>query len=185
MITILRLKPILYAVAVNLFIVFVVCRAVFMCWPFEQEYNPRKLLPWFSMVSSYMGLDADLVLFSPNPPNNVEELQFIVTFEDGTSKECKLARDKMTPWDSEHSYPVYVRNAFLWSSRRSPLKARKYLARFIARQAATADKRPVKVDFLLSRETIPPPEIGMGKGLVYGHSFAPFYTYVVKPGDLK
>ncbi|MDR3613463.1 MAG: hypothetical protein P4L53_07845 [Candidatus Obscuribacterales bacterium] len=139
----------------------------------------------FDKVSSFLALNADLVLFSPNPPKTVEVVKFVVTFDDGTSEDWQFPRDKMTPWDSDHSYPVYVRNALLWSVRRNPTRARPYEARYIARQTATATKRPMRVDFLVSRLVIPPPEVGLGQDLVEGHQFEPFFSYVVKSRDLN
>jgi hypothetical protein len=185
MIKILRLRSILFAVVVNLFIFFCICRSIFMCWPFDQQYNPRIFLRPFDNLSSFLALNAELALFSPNPPMTIEELKFVVNFDDGTSEEWEFPRDKMTPWDSDRSYPVYVRNAILWSTRRALIRARPYEARYIARQAATGTKRPVRVDFLVSRLTIPPPDVGMGKDLIHGQQFERFFSYVVKPGDLN
>ncbi len=185
MIKILRLRSILFAVVVNLFIFFCICRSIFMCWPFDQQYNLRRFLKPLDDLSTFLALNADLALFSPNPPMTIEEVKFVVSFGDGTTEDWEFPRDKMTPWDSDHSYPVYVRNALFWSTRPALIRARRYEARYIARHAATVTKQPVRVDFLISRLTIPPPEVGMGKDLFYGHQFEPFFSYIVKPGDLK
>jgi hypothetical protein len=180
-----RLRSLLFGLVTNLFIFFCISRSIFMCWPFDPHYNPRRLLRSFNQLSTFLGINAELSLFAPNPPDMVGIVKFIVNFDDGTTEEWAFPRDKMMPWDSELSYRQYVHNALFWTNKRSLITIRPYEARYIARQTATATKRPVRVDFLLAQEPIPPPDEGIGKSLMQPQKYEVFFSYLVKPGDLN
>ena len=180
-----RLLETLTRVAANLFILFFICRSIFICWPFDQQYNPRHLLSAFSELSISLALDANLALFSPNPPNVISAVKFAIYFDDGTTEEWKFPGDKMLPWDSDNSYQQYIRNALFWSERRALIRQYKYEARYIAKRVATAEKHPVRIYFYRASTTIAPPETGIGHSLMQAEDFRLIYSYLVKPGDLE
>ena len=178
-------KSFLLRALANFFIFFCICRSIFMCWPFDQQYNPRVILRPFNEISSYLSLNANLNLFSPNPTGIVDDVKFVVTFDDGTTQDWKFPRDKMLPWDSEGSYGQHVRNVLFWNTQRSVKRIRPNLARYVARQTASADKHPVRVDFLHGSIVIPPLEEGTGKALVHPQQYEKCFSYAVQPGDLN
>lgn len=156
-----------------------------MCWPFNQYLNLKQLLQPLNNVSSYLGLYANISLFSPDPPRYADDIKFMVIFADGSSSEWMFPRDKMTPWDSEHSFKQYIHNLFFWSVKPALVAIRPDVARFIARQVATSDKRPVQVDFFYAIADVPPPEKGIGQPLIDPEQYGIFYSYDVQPGDLN
>jgi hypothetical protein len=156
-----------------------------MCWPFSQYLNLKQMLQPLNSVSSYLGLYANISLFSPNPPQYADDIKFMVIFADGSSTQWKFPRDKMTPWDSEHSFKQYIHNLFFWSAKSALIAIRPDEARYIARQAATADKRPVQVDFFYATAQVPPPSEGIGRPLILPENYEVFYSYDIQPGDLN
>lgn len=169
----------------NVFIVFFILRSVIMCWPFGQYLNLKQTLQPINALSSYLGLYANISLFSPDPPRYADDIKFVVEFDDGSFSEWAFPRDKMTPWDSEHSFRQYVHNLFFWSAKPALAAIHPDEARYIARQVSTQTRHPVEIYFFHAITDVPPPSDGIGQPLMTPQSYKLFYSYTVAAGDLK
>jgi hypothetical protein len=171
---------------ISIVIAYVVYGLTLMAWPTNPYFDPKpRFLRPIAWPFRFFGLYNEFKLYAPNPPMQNGSMLFRVSFDDGTSSFWVFPRDKLTPWDSDHSFDRYLHMYFFWNKNRLYRKARPDFARYIARQNDAPNRHPTLVE-IIDRETlIPPPAQGIGQtdGQAVIRDFT-YFSYEVKKGDL-
>ena len=173
-------KPVL-----SVLIAYVVYAFFLMAWPTNPYFDAKVVfLRPVSRPFYYFSLYNEFKLYAPEPPRQNTAIIFRVRFDDESSNYWVYPRDKLAPWDGEHSFDRYLDMYFFWSKGSLVRKCRPAFARYVARQNDSPSRHPIQVDLIERVRPIPVPEQGIGN--LYGPIVQDieFFSYRVKKEDL-
>ncbi len=173
-------KPLL-----SVFIAFIVYGFWLMAWPTNPYFDPKvQFLKPVAEPFRFFGIYREFKLYAPTPPLKNFSIFFRISFDDGTGIDWVFPRQKLTPWDSPHSFDRYIQQYFFWEKVPIYHQIRTALARYVARQNNSQNKHPIRVEFISRVSLIPLPVAGTGKPSEQLPKDHQFFSYDVEPGDL-
>jgi hypothetical protein len=149
--------------------------------------SPRRdaLLKPMEPAILYTGLWQAWTMFSPDPRSVNLDLDAIITYEDGSTETWIYPRaDKYSLLERvpKERFRKYGYDHLNWDAEKELWPD---FAGWVARTHNTAGKRPKQIKLERHFAYIPPPEEGLGKPAPPHSEHYLFFTYDVKPGDLK
>ncbi|MBN9415785.1 hypothetical protein ABS71_04510 [bacterium SCN 62-11] len=141
----------------SVFVIFYVFCMFMMAWPWPaSEATKEKVLGPAIGALDFVGVWHRLRLFAPTPPLAHGNVEFQVTYDDGTTENWKPAREQFAPGEKPDSYQRYYYYYVLWGWERKMDGIWPALAAYIARQCQSSTRHPVWVVFVENYAWIPP-----------------------------
>lgn len=130
---------------------------VLMAWPWPASESTKEALlrPAISTLD-FVGVWHRLRLFAPMPPAATGNVEFQVTYDDGTTEPWKPARQQFAPGEKPDSYQRYYYYYVMWGWEGKIDRIWPALAAYIARECDSPRRHPVWVVFVENYAWIAP-----------------------------
>lgn len=143
---------------ISIFATLYVYATLVMAWPWpDSEATKDRLLRPGIQTLDLLGLWHRLRLFAPVPPQATGNLEFQVTYDDGTTETWVSDRRQFAPGEKPDSYQRYWYYYVIWGWEQKTQALWPGLARYIARQCDRPRRHPVWVVFVENYAFIPLP----------------------------
>jgi hypothetical protein len=152
-------------------------------WPASESAKDRLLRPAIGALD-LVGVWHRLRLFAPTPPLAHGNVEFQVTYDDGTTENWKPARQQFAAGEKPDSYQRYYYYYVMWGWERKMDRIWPALAAYIARQCDSPGRHPVWVVFVENYGWIPTPADGIGKPLPAPDQHTVLMNYHVPTGKV-
>ncbi|MBX3168465.1 MAG: hypothetical protein KF760_13690 [Candidatus Eremiobacteraeota bacterium] len=149
---------------ISVFVIFYVYAMFMMAWPWPASEGTKEALlrPAIGTLD-FLGVWHRLRLFAPTPPAATGNVEFQVTYDDGTTENWQPARRQFAPGEKADSYQRYYYYYVMWGWERKTERIWPALAAYIARQCDFPRRHPVWVVFVENYAWIPGPSVGIGR----------------------
>lgn len=171
-------KPIISA----FILIYLMCVTLWLMAP-----SPRRnaLVDLYQPVMLWSGLWQSFDVFAPNPRDVNLDLEAHITYSDGSKSIWKYPRiDQMGLIERtiHERWRKFGLDHLNWEKEKNLWPD---FARFVAYQENSANRHPVTIVLVRHWAYIPKPEKGLGQPPPPHNSEYEFFTYTVKPEDLR
>jgi len=133
----------------SVFVTIYVYCMLLMVWPWpSSEATKDRLLGPAIPVLDFLGVWHRLRLFAPIPPQATGNVEFQVTYDDGTSENWTAERKQFAPGEKPDSYQRYYYYYVMWGWERKIDRLWPALAKYIGRQCDSPTRHPLWVVFV-------------------------------------